>query len=121
MTEQRIRRWQEVSNAETAAVVGDGVRVWQRETDDGHLSVFLSHEPPGWHLSISHRTNVLGPNGRPMPGRYPTWDEIVDARYLFAPPDVTMAMLLPPGDEYVNVHQTTFHLWEIAVTRGGER
>ena len=54
-----------------------------------------------WHLSISH------------PDRYPTWDEIADARYALIPDDVTMAMLLPPSGEYVNAHEHCFHLWQI--------
>jgi hypothetical protein len=54
-----------------------------------------------WHISISH------------PDRYPTWDEVADVRYELVPDDVTMAMLLPPRDEYVNVHAHTFHLWQI--------
>jgi hypothetical protein len=54
-----------------------------------------------WHLSISH------------PARYPTWDEIADVRYKLVPDDVTMAMLLPPRDEYVNAHDNCFHLWQI--------
>jgi hypothetical protein len=82
---------------------------WQREVHDGHLSVLVGREPKGWHLSISHRTNVM----RPKPGRYPTWDEIADARYRFIPDEATMAMLLPPRDQYVNLHETTFHLHEV--------
>lgn len=85
-------------------------RAWQREVGDGHLSVFAGPEPDGFHLSISHRIS----NADHKPGRYPTWDEIKDARYRFAPLDKTMAMLLPPQDEYVNLHETTFHLWEVA-------
>jgi hypothetical protein len=54
-----------------------------------------------WHLSIAHKH------------RYPTWDEIADVRYALCPEDVTMAMLLPPPGEYLNVHEFTFHLWEI--------
>lgn len=54
-----------------------------------------------WHLSIAHVD------------RYPTWDEIADVRYRLVPEDVTMAMLLPPPDEYVNAHEHCFHLWEI--------
>lgn len=54
-----------------------------------------------WHISIAH------------PDRYPTWDEIADVRYKLIPDDVTMAMLLPPPGEYVNLHEHCFHLWEI--------
>jgi hypothetical protein len=81
---------------------------YQREVADGHLSVFVGREPDGFHLSISHRTN----DHPPQPGRYPTWDEIVEARYEFCPGAMTMVMYLPPKSEYVNVHETTFHLWE---------
>lgn len=85
------------------------MRAWQREVHDGHLSVFAGTEADGFHLSISHRLS----DGTARPGRYPTWDEIHDARYRFCPLDVTMAMLLPPQNEYVNHHPTTFHLWEL--------
>lgn len=61
-----------------------------------------------WHLSVSHRR------------RYPTWDEIADARYLLIPDEVTMAMLLPPPGDYVNVNEHAFHLWEIPDPRGGQ-
>jgi hypothetical protein len=54
-----------------------------------------------FHLSIAH------------PDRYPTWDEIADARYELIPHDVTMAMLLPSPGEYVNTHEHCFHLWQI--------
>jgi hypothetical protein len=54
-----------------------------------------------WHLSISHRA------------RLPSWDEVADARYELVPDDVTMALLLPPPGEYLNVHKTTLHLWQI--------
>jgi hypothetical protein len=54
-----------------------------------------------WHLSISH------------PDRYPTWDEVADARYEFCPASITMAMLLPPPERYLNLHEHVFHLWQI--------
>ena len=91
-----------------------GVRAYQRDLADGHLTVFVGQEPddsgrPVWHLSISHRTNTHPPR----PGRYPEWDEIVEARYEFVPDGVTMAQLLPPRAEWVNEHPTTMHLWEV--------
>jgi len=69
----------------------------------GKLQVIVGQQPNDgrWHLSISH------------PGRYPTWDEIKEARYQLVPNNVTMAMLLPPKEQYVNVHANCFHLWEI--------
>jgi hypothetical protein len=56
-----------------------------------------------WHLSISHLT------------RYPTWDEIKVARYALTPADITMVMILPKTDAYVNVPQqdNVFHLHEV--------
>ncbi|MBC7340853.1 MAG: hypothetical protein H5U02_00100 [Clostridia bacterium] len=67
----------------------------------GGCTVIVGRSDAGWHLSISH------------PDRYPTWDEIKEARYLLVPDNVTMAMLLPPKTEYVNVHKNCFHLWQI--------
>jgi hypothetical protein len=101
--------WERISFPKAVAVLADYCRAYQREVHDGHLSVFVGREPQGWHLSISHRTNEV----KPRPARYPTWDEIADARYQFVPNEVTMAMLLPPREQYVNLHDTTFHLHQI--------
>lgn len=73
---------------------------------DGQLNVLVGQEPimlhrKGWHLSISHTS------------RLPTWNEIKDARYRFCPDEAHMAMILPPKAEYVNVHPTTMHLYEV--------
>lgn len=108
--------WHRVQPPAMMRAAYPGNRAWQRDVDDGHLSVFVGREPteydngdrrPLWHLSISHRRDDL------TPGRYPTWDEIRDARDQFIPDEVTVALLLPPKAEYVNVHRTTFHLWEV--------
>jgi len=76
---------------------------WMRAflTDTG-CYVLVGKEANGrWHLSIAHVD------------RYPTWDEIRDARYALVPDHITMAMLLPPREKYVNVHPCCFHLWEV--------
>lgn len=78
----------------------------------GECSVMVSRDPVGpngegrWHLSIAH------------PSRYPTWDEIKAARY--TAPELTdvplMAQLLPlieDDAEWVNAHDSAFHLHEI--------
>jgi hypothetical protein len=88
-----------------AALYGHGARRFA--LDD--CTVLVAREPLGpdgalrWHLSISH------------PSRYPTWDEIKTARYELLAPELTMAMLLPPPSEYVNVEaqDNVFHLHEI--------
>jgi hypothetical protein len=68
----------------------------------GECTVFLSEEPGGLHLSISH------------PKRDPTYYEIKEARYLLCPDDVHMAMIFPPRSEFVNVDKHCFHLFQIA-------
>mgnify|MGYP001566944736 CR=1 FL=1 len=75
----------------------------------GSCRVLVSRDPviergieiTRWHLSISH------------PTRYPKWDEIKKARYKLLPADITVAMILPPPSEYVNLHRNCFHLHEI--------
>ncbi len=75
--------------------------------EKGPSRVLISHEPRHgdgklyWHLSISN------------PTRYPGWDEIKDARYNLLPLGVTFVMVLPPPNEYVNIHNNCFHLWEM--------
>lgn len=64
------------------------------------LTVLVTKDAGRWHLSIAH------------PSRYPTWDEIKEARYRFVPDEVYMMMPLPPSKVYLNVHQNCFHLWE---------
>ena len=54
-----------------------------------------------WHLSISCRD------------RYPGWEEIKDARYSLLPSGLTFAQILPPLDQYINIHPNCFHLWEV--------
>lgn len=67
----------------------------------GECSVIITREHCRWHLSIAHKR------------RYPTWDEIAEARYRLCPKNLTMALLLPPVDKYVNLHANCFQLHEI--------
>jgi hypothetical protein len=76
-------------------------------TPKGRLQVIVGPEPIGFHLSISF-TPLFGAKAR-----YPSWEEIIEARWEFCPPAMTLAMLLPPKEQYVNLHDTTFHLWEV--------
>jgi hypothetical protein len=72
-----------------------------REYRLGECSVIVTKELGRWHLSIAH------------PERYPTWDEIAEARYRILPESITVAMLLPPRSEYVNLHNHCFQMHEI--------
>jgi hypothetical protein len=67
----------------------------------GECTVMVGIEQRRWHMSIAHRK------------RYPTWDEIRDARYRFIPPDINVGMLLPPPENDVNIHQNCFHLCQL--------
>ena len=67
----------------------------------GDCTVMVGQENGLWHLSISN------------PDHYPEWDTIKFVRYSFCPEDITMAMLLPPKSEYVNLHSNCFHLWQL--------
>lgn len=67
----------------------------------GGCRIIVSQQRAGWHLSVSHET------------RMPTWEEVRDARYALVPDEATMALLLPPRAEYVNVHEFCLQMYEI--------
>ena len=74
----------------------------QRWYSWGDCRVMAGVDPDGaYHLSIS------------CPSRYPTWEEIKQARYDLCPADIHMAMILPPKTDYVNIHDNCFHLHQI--------
>lgn len=67
----------------------------------GRCRIFVSKQRAGWHLSVSRED------------RLPTWQELRDARYALVPDEATMALLLPPKAEYVNLHEFCFQMYEI--------
>lgn len=67
----------------------------------GRCRILCSRQRVGWHLSISRDD------------RLPSWEEVRDARYELIPDAVTMALLLPPRAEYVNVHEHCLQMYEI--------
>lgn len=70
----------------------------------GDCVILVARKPLGedgaleWHLSISCQD------------RYPTWDEISDAREKLLPADEAFGFVLPRRDRYVNEHEFCFHL-----------
>jgi hypothetical protein len=52
---------------------------------------------PSYNLGMSH------------PERYPTWDEMVWIRYQLLPDGITMALILPPLEDYINFEDKTGH------------
>lgn len=91
-------------------------RVYTADVADGRLVALVSRDEVRegvllWHVSVSHR----GPNGKP--DRYPDWDELKHAAYRLIPEDVPLVMVFPRRSSagtpnYVNIHPTTFHLYE---------
>lgn len=68
----------------------------------GDVSILKTHKPGvGLHLSLAH------------PRRLPTWDEVKRVRYELLPLDKTFAMLLPPPEEYTNLHEYCFQMIEV--------
>jgi hypothetical protein len=67
----------------------------------GPCAILVAIEDGKWHLTISRKDKL------------PSWEEVRDARYALVPDEVTMAMLLPPKDEYVNLHEYCLGLWQI--------
>jgi len=74
----------------------------------GSCVVVVGHEKGRWHISISHQN------------RLPKWEEVRDARYQFVPKEVTMVMVLPRPEQYVNLHPNCLHLWETTDMVPGE-
>ena len=103
MDQQRIpRKYKSVE----PPPVDVGTMIYNKAYQMGECAIWVTREVYGnnelrWHLSISCKR------------RYPTWEEMRDARYDLLPDNLTMAMLLPPKREYVNVHPNCFHWHEI--------
>lgn len=64
------------------------------------LFIIIAIEGGKWHLSVSAK--------QPL-GYY----QIKQIRYEFLPNSIQVAQIFPPREEFVNVHQNCFHLWEI--------
>lgn len=88
--------------AEMMGALVSGVNTYLRTYRLGQCSVIVTKEFGEFHMSISH------------PTRLPKWDEVAEARYRILPDDVTMAMLLPPRAEYLNVNEHCLQLVQIA-------
>lgn len=73
----------------------------------GECSILVTKEFDSLHMSIAH------------PSRLPTWDEVAQARYRLLPGNRTYAMILPPVEEYINLHPHCFQLMEVAAPADG--
>ena len=99
-------QWHEVDAPVELRDVDPQAQAFMRRVHDGTLQAFVAVEVGMLHVSIAH----VDHQGRP--GRYPIWDEIMDFK-LVAGIDQHMVMHLPTTEEYVDVHRTTFHLWQL--------
>src|SRR5258706_9285120 len=85
-----------------------GGRLWIGHSGKhNRISVIISIDADALHVSIAHSN------------RYPTWDEILAVRAWAFPDDTEVVMVLARREEYVNVHNNCFHLWESACGREG--
>lgn len=64
-------------------------------------NVFISVEDGRWHLSVS-ANHTLG------------YYELKEIRYKFMPNDMEVAQIFPPREEFINLHENCFHLYELA-------
>jgi hypothetical protein len=64
------------------------------------LSIVHTIDNDKYHLSISHHR------------RQPSWNEIKEIKYQLLP-DTNMTISLPPKNEYVNIHNNCFHIFEV--------
>ena len=95
----------EVKDTPSVALALQGLEPGTRLFRMGKASIFVS--PPfqgkGWHMSIARQD------------RYPDWDEIAKAWYELVPEADrrTAVMVLPPRDEYINIHSNCFQVHEL--------
>lgn len=114
-------------------------KVCQKEVSDGFLTLIIekrvdrddpeifrqveakdgSKHTLRLHASMSHNSRIRQVRADVgevnTEGRMPTWDELKDARYRFLPDQLNFAIMMPPSEDYVNLHKTCLHLLEIPV------
>lgn len=65
--------------------------------------VVVNIEDGKYHLSVSANHPI---------GYY----ELKEVRYAFLPNRIYAAQILPPREEFVNLHENCYHLWEVSCT-----
>lgn len=64
--------------------------------------IFINKENGLWHLSVA--------------AKYPLgYYEIKQLRYLFMPNNMQVAQIFPPREEFVNIHENCYHLFELGI------
>lgn len=67
-------------------------------------------------LDATHRFGTLLHISMSYPDHEPSWAEIKMVRALFFPPDIDVMMVLPKENDYVNLHNYCYHLWQAPQT-----
>lgn len=98
---------------------GPGIQFEEVPPGEGHASMW-SEKVTGVRVTIEHVQDArtgrwmlhLIINMRPLE-REPSWEEYKAVRHAFFPHDVDTAIILPSTDQYVNVAEWAFHLWQL--------
>ena len=93
---------------ESMARAGVTVKISRRPVLDGELVAFVRCEPPQhiWHLTLSH-----WPKRSRKHRRWPTWDELIEARTQLVPANAEMVLHVPTIDG-IAASDPTIHLYE---------
>lgn len=67
-------------------------------------SILINIENGKWHLT-AHSNHALG------------YFEMKEIRYKFLPDAIDVAQIFPPREEFVNIDETCFHLFEVRRTK----
>lgn len=110
MTEEELRKYKRELPLCVSAVLPDGAVDDRREDkygvyETGHFQykgkdIIITVDGGLWHLSVNA-------------GRTLGYYELKEIRYKFMPNDMSVAQIFPPREEFVNVAEHCFHLYEL--------
>lgn len=69
-------------------------------------TIFINKEDGLWHLSVS-ANHPLG------------YFEMKEVRYKFMPNDMQVAQIFPPREQFVNIHENCYHLFQLNESEEG--
>jgi hypothetical protein len=111
--EKYRRPWPDHVVAEMKRIAGDGMSFEPTIVEDKYgiystgmfiykgKEIFITIDDGLWHLSASTNHTI---------GYY----ELKELRYEFMPNTMFVAQIFPPREEFVNIDQNCFHLWQLA-------
>lgn len=110
MTEKELKKFKQKDPTETLAKFKIEFVKDRKEDEYGiyetgyfkykGMQILVNVEDGLWHLSVA--------------ADYPLgYMQIKDVRYKFMPDDMQVAQIFPSRKEYVNVHESCYHLWQL--------